>query len=193
MRHLMESLELPAHQEKRRVLERFANGATTLAVTLRRFPRKMWLYKASSDRRSIHESVWHLADSEVVEYVHYRRFIAEPGSPVLAIDPSAWCRNLGYFYQDVKEALGIIRVLRQAVYRSLRTLPEIAWTHVIEVPIHGRVSLDEWLVIRERYMSEHIRQMEEIYSEWFEITSLLKTATSTRKTPAESRLSDVSS
>jgi len=183
MNYLMESPELPAHQEKRRVLECFANGAATLSFTLRRFPRKMWLYKASSDRTSIHESVWHLADSEVVEYVHYRRFIAEPGSPALGIDPSTWCRNLGYFYQDVKEALGIIRVLRQAVYRSLRTLPEMAWTHVTEVPIHGRLSLDEWLVIRERYMSEHIRQMEAIYSEWLEITSLLRTPASTRKTP----------
>jgi hypothetical protein len=190
MNHLMESPELPAQQEKRRVLECFANGAATLGATLRRFPRKMWLYKASSDRKSIHESVWHLADSEVVEYVHYRRFTAEPGSPALGIDPSAWCRKLGYFYQDVKEALGIIRVLRQAVYRSLRTLPETAWTQVADVPIYGRLSLDEWLVIRERYMLEHIRQMEEIYSEWLEITSLLKTATSTRKTPpTESRAS----
>jgi hypothetical protein len=190
MAHWMEYSELSVNAEKRRVLECFGNGTAALGAALRRFPRRMWLYKASPDRVCIHETVWHLADSEVVEYVHYRRIIAEPGSPSLGIDPSAWSRNLGYFYQDVKEAMGIIRVLRQAIYRSLRTLPEIAWSHTAEVPIYGSVSLGEWLVIRERYMSEHIRRMEAIYSEWLEITSLVKTAISTRKTPpVESRAS----
>lgn len=133
----------------------------------------MSVYKAAPDHLSIHETVWHLADSEVVEYVHCRRFITKPGSPALGIDSSPWSHNHGYFYQDIKEAVRIIRALRTVVNRSLRTLPEIAWASTAEVPIYGRISLDEWLVIRER--------MEGIYSEWLEFTASAKAAAAMRK------------
>jgi hypothetical protein len=173
--------------ERRRALESFVNAPAMLDAALRRFPRKMWSYKKSFDHPSIHDTVWYLADSEAVEYVSCRRFIAEPGSAVSGIDSSAWNRGLGYFYQDIKEAMEMIRVLRRITYRLLKTLPERAWTYTAEHPIHGRLSLDEWLEIRENDYPEHIQQMEGIYTEWIEAASSGKTAISLRKSrPIES-------
>ena len=104
--------------ERRRVLESFGSAPATLEDALRRFPRKMWLYKASPDQPSIHDTVWYLADSEAMEYVACRRLIADPDSSAPGHDSAAWSRGLGYFYQDVKAALDIIRTLRRVTYFS---------------------------------------------------------------------------
>jgi hypothetical protein len=165
----------------RRTLESFGNGPATLSIALRQFPRKMWLYKSLAACPSIHEIVWELADREVIEYVFIRRFIADPGPWAIEIDPSASFGNLGFFYFDIKDAMGIIRALRRATYRFLESLPETAWTNAAEFPIHGRLSLGEWLEIRESYFPEHIKRMELIYSEWFEATSSSKAETDVRR------------
>ena len=172
------------------VLESFGNGAAVLCGALRRFPRRMWVHKPSPNRLSIHETVWHLADSEVVEYVNCRRFIAEPSSPPLGIDTFAWACGHRYFYQDIKEAVRIIRLLRNVVFCSLRALSPAVWSSTAEVPIYGRVSLDEWLEMRKRYFAEQLKRMEEIHSEWLEFTSLTKMARSSHKMrPVELRRS----
>jgi len=139
------------------------------------------VYKPCPNRLSIHETVWHLADSEVVEYVNCRRFITEPDSSALGINTFAWSCDHRYFYQDIKEAVQMIRVLRSVVYRSLRAVSQTTWAFTAEIPFHGRVSLEEWLAIRERYFAEQMRRMEGIYSEWLEVTSLTRAARSTHK------------
>jgi len=142
-----------------------------LAAAIRRFPRKMWLHKGSAAQPSIHDTVWYLADNEVVEYVACRRLIAQPGLAEPEIDFAAWSRSLGYFYQDVKAAMQIIRVLRRVTYRLLTTLPEDAWANTADLPMHGRVSLGEWLQIRESHFPEHIHRMERIHSEWMKASA----------------------
>jgi DinB family protein len=169
------------NSERRRALESFGNGAVLLTAALRRFPRKMWLYKKSQDSRSIHEVVWALADREVIEYIYCRRFVVDPGSPAVDIEPSAWPDRLGYFYHDIKDAMGIVRALRRSTYRFLASLPERAWTYTVEFPIHGQLSLEAWLGVRESYLPEQIQQMTGIYSEWLESTSAVKTVRTVRK------------
>lgn len=146
-------------------------------MALRQFPRKMWLHKKAPDQRSIHETIWQLADNEVTEYVNCRRFVT--GSPPAGIDPCGCCDNLGYFYQDVKQALGIIRSLRRATYHFLKQLPEDAWSNTTELPNHGPLSLAEWLEIRESYFPEQIQQMGKAYSEWRAASAFAKMRRST--------------
>jgi hypothetical protein len=170
--------------ERRRLLESFGSGPAMLAAALRRFPRRMWVYRPSANCPSIHETIWQLADSEVVEYVECRRLIAKLDSLAFGVDPSGWCSSLGYFYQDIKEAMGIIRLFRRVTYHLLKTLPEISWTNRVALPVHGDLSLDEWLEIRESCFPEHIERMERIYSQWIEAARPARTVTSTHKSPS---------
>jgi hypothetical protein len=163
---------------RRRMLESFRNGSTALSAALRRFPRKMWVYRESPNQPSIHETVCHLADTEVIEYVYCRSLVANPRLPIVEINSSAWSGSLGYFYEDIKEAMGVIRALRRVTYHFLLVLPEDSWTRTAELPVHGRVSLDEWLEIRESYLPEQIRRMERIHAAWCEATSATATSAS---------------
>ncbi len=75
--------------DRRQKVESFGRAPALLSAALRQFPKKMWLYKPSADRWSIHEIILHLADSEASAYMHCRRFIAEPGSQVRNLTPRA--------------------------------------------------------------------------------------------------------
>jgi hypothetical protein len=169
--------------ERRRVLESFGSAPALLEHALHRFPKKMWQYKASPDHPSIHDTVWYLADNEVMEYVSCRRLIAEPGSSPIAHDSAVWSRGLGYFYQDVKAAMEIIRTLRRVTYSLLKTLPEAAWTSSADFATHGRLSLDEWLTSRENHFPDYIQRMERIHSGWMEAVPSQKNLILTRRTP----------
>jgi hypothetical protein len=153
-------------EERRQKLESFGRAPALLSAALRRFPKKMWLYRVSSERWSIHEIILHLVDSEANAYIECRRMIAEPGSRVLAYDPSMWAGSLGYFHQSTKEALEIIRRLRRMTYQVLAALPEGVWANGVELTERGAVSLDTWLEEQERYVPRYVEQMKEVHQMW---------------------------
>jgi len=171
---------VPMNAERRRILESFRNGPTLLTAALRRFPRKMWVYKHASNGPSIHDSVCRIADNEVIEYLHCRALVANPESAATGIDSVSGSGRLGYFYQDIREALGIIRALRRFTYHFLEKLPEDLWTRASD----QHISLDQWLAIRESSYPEQIRRMERIYYEWLESSSSARTVAAACKTPS---------
>lgn len=152
-------------EERRQLLESFGWAPATLSAALRTFPRRMWVYKVSKNAGSIHDIVWQLADNEVIEFIYCRRFIADR-RPTLGVVGSS--DSLGYFYQNIKEAMAIIRALRSATYRFLQTLPEMAWDSAIELPTYGTLTLHQWLKFQERCIPEHVGKMHQIYVAWLD-------------------------
>src|SRR5208282_1660733 len=116
------------------MLESFGRAPALLSAVLRQLPKKMWLYKPSPERWSIHEIIVHLADSEASSYVRCRHLIAEPGKAVAEFDPARWAGSLGYFHQSTREALEIIRRLRKMTYQLLIALPEEVWDGTVNHP-----------------------------------------------------------
>src|ERR1700689_2688360 len=110
--------------ERRKMLESFGRAPALLSAVLRQFPKKMWLFKSSPERWSIHEVILHLADSEATAYIRCGRLIARPGSAVLSFDPALWAGSLGYFHQSSKEAMELIRRLRRMTHQLLKALQE---------------------------------------------------------------------
>lgn len=153
-------------EERRQKIESFGRAPDILRAALREFPKKMWLYKPAPDRWSIHEIILHLADSEANAYIRCRRLIAEPGKAVLTYDPSIWAGTLGYFHQSTKEALELLRRLRRMTHHLVAALPDSVWSHTVEHPEKGSLSLDEWLDLQERHIPHHIEHMKQNYEIW---------------------------
>ena len=152
--------------ERRRSLESFRKGPAMLTAALRQFPRKMWVYKHASDGLSIHDTVCRMADNEVIEYLHCRALVADPDFVTRGMASMEWSGSVGYFYQNVTEAVRSIRALRQFTYRFLEKLPEEVWTRAAA----HQISLEGWLANRECYYPKQIRGMERIYYGWLEVT-----------------------
>jgi hypothetical protein len=152
--------------ERRKMLESFGRAPALLSAILRQLPKKMWLYKPSPERWSIHEIILHLADSEASSYVRCRHLIAEPNVTVAEFDPARWAGNLGYFHQSTREALEITRRLRKMTYQLLVSVPEPVWSHLVEYPKEGSISLETWIERQERHIPHHMEQMRQNYGIW---------------------------
>src|ERR1700752_2471128 len=170
--------------DRRQKLESFGRAPALLSGALRQFPKKMWLYKPSTDHWSIHEIILHLADSEASAYLHCRRFIAEPGSQAPEFDAARWASSLGYFHQSTREALEIIRRLRKMTYQLLATLPDPIWSNAVEQPDDGLLRLEDWVDIQERHIPHHIEEMRQNYELWLKANPPRKPATPSGRSSA---------
>jgi len=173
--------------ERNEMLESFSRGPALLSSGLRRFPKKMWLYKPAPDRWSIHEIILHLADSEATAYIRCRGFIAQPGRQVLDIDPARWAGSLGYYYQSSHEALEIIPRLRRMTCRLLANLSSAVWAAEVQHPKLGPMTLERWVSLQERHIPHHLHQMLHNYEEWLKTHPPRKPAQATQHPAMASR------
>jgi DinB family protein len=173
---------------RQKMLESFGGAPAMLSLVLRQFPKKMWLYKLTPERWSIHEIIMHLADSEASGYVRCRQFIAEPGRSEAEFDAARWARSLGYYYQSTREALEIVRRLRKVTYHLLVTLPETVWSHRVDNPIDGNSSLEDWVERQERHIPHHIEEMKQNYEIWLTTHPPRKSASTPPRPSAPTRM-----
>lgn len=162
---------------RQQIVELFGQGPTLLSDTLRRCPKKMWLYRPAPPQWSIHEIILHLADSEAYGYICCRQFIAEPGSGIAEYDASAWAASLGYFHQSTREALSMVARLRHMTHQILRFVPGSVWAHTMLVPKKGTITLDRWLELQAHHIPHHIEQIERNWDDWAKTHRQRKPAT----------------
>lgn len=159
------------------MIDLFGRGPALLDETLRRCPKKMWLYRPAPRRWSTHEIILHLADSEAYAYICCRQFIAEPGSGIAEYDAGAWAASLGYFHQSTREALGLVSRLRKMTHQILRFVPEAVWGHTTQTPSKGTITLDRWLEIQANHIPHHIEQIQQNFQDWSKTHKQRKSAT----------------
>jgi len=152
--------------ERQQKIESYGNAYTKLVAALQQLPKEMWQFRAAPGDWTIHEIVVHITDSEVNSYIRCRRFIAEPGKPLLAYDEEQWAKALAYHSQSTDDALALFKWLRRNTYQIIRGLPESTWVNSAYHPENGTMNLDDWLDVYERHVPEHIAQMERVYQAW---------------------------
>jgi hypothetical protein len=144
----------------------YGNAPALLVDALQQFPQEVWRFKPAPDQWSIHEIVIHISDSEANSYIRCRKCIAEPGQAVMAYDEHQWAAALRYHDQSMEEALDLIKWLQLRTYKLIQSLPDSVWSHTLEHPENGTLSLDDWLDVYERHIPDHIDQMKGVYVAW---------------------------
>jgi hypothetical protein len=147
-------------------IDRYGSAYDLLQQALRRFPKEMWHFRASAQDWTIHEIVLHITDSEANSYVRCRRGIAEPGSTVLGYDETTWAKALHYHDQSIEDAVELFRFLRGNTYKLIKTLPESTWANTMNHTENGVMTLDDWLDIYARHVSDHVDQMGRVFAAW---------------------------
>ncbi len=89
-------------------IESYGKAYETLIAGVRQFPEEMWDFRDEHGCWSIREHLAHIADSEANSYIRCRRFIAEPGQPLMAYDENGWAASLGYPQQDTETVPGAV-------------------------------------------------------------------------------------
>jgi len=151
--------------ERQRKLESYGNAYAVLIEAIKQFPKEMWHFKPK-DGWSIHAILVHITDSEANSFVRCRRAIAEPGSVVMGYNESQWAVALHYENQSAEDALELFRWLRHNSYMLIKDQPESVWANTIDHSESGRMTLDDWLDVYDRHITDHIAQMRCVYDEW---------------------------
>jgi hypothetical protein len=172
-------------EDLRRELDSFGRGPSILQAALRRFPKKMWCYQPSADHGSIHDTVIHLADSEVSSYVQCRQCIANPESTELKFDGPRWARSLHYFEQSALGAIQVIFQLRKSTHSLLSSIPDHLWDNTVLDEALGSITLKRWLTVQERHIPGHIDQMRENYNAWVATHPFRRSARTQRNAPRQ--------
>ena len=150
----------------------YGNAASELDAALKRLPREMWHFRDEHGCWSIHEHIVHITDSEVNSYIRCRRLIAEPGLDLMAYDENRWAAALDYHSIDTEGAVELFRILRRQTFELVRNLPESAWSNTCYHPENGDTTLDDWLEVYERHVSEHVEYMQQTYKVWQKANSV---------------------
>jgi hypothetical protein len=140
-------------------IESFGNRFELVKAALKGLPKEVLCFKPSAADWSVHEIIVHLTDAEANGYVRLRRFIAEPGSRVMAYDQDRWAKKLDYQAQNAEEAMELFKLLRSTSYALLVRLPETAWTNTVQHSENGVMTLEDWLETYENHVTAHINQI----------------------------------
>ncbi len=147
-------------------IESYSKGYENLVVGLNKMPEEMRKFKPATDKWSVHEIIIHMADSEVNSYSRARKFIAEPGSTIMAYDQDELAIKTNYHQQSIADALELFKCLRKMTYNVIKDLPEESWNNSVYHPENGKMTLDDWLVTYENHVTVHVNQMRRNLNEW---------------------------
>ena len=159
--------------QRARKIESYGNAYAELTEALVQFPSDMWRFRDEHGCWSIHEHIVHIADSEANSYIRCRRLIAEPGESLMAYDENRWAAELDYHSRSAEDAIQLFRFLRQQNYVLIKSLPESAWSNTAYHPENGSMTLDDWLDIYERHITDHVGYMRENYAAWVEAKGIV--------------------
>lgn len=111
---------------------------------------------------SVVEVVQHMADAELVWAYRLRLVAAQNGAELTGYDQDRWATALGYRDAGLENALGQLRLLRDANLRLLRSLTPSQWLHVGRHAERGEESIEHMVGLYAGHDLVHLRQLERI-------------------------------
>ena len=141
------------------LLERFRRGAELVAVSITGAAGSELDYAPEPGKWSIRQIVAHLADTEIVGAMRFRRVIAEDEPKLEPFDQNAWASNLDYARRKTSQALETFRRIRGENYELLKDLPEAAFERAGVHAERGRLTLKQLLQGFAEHAENHVAQM----------------------------------
>lgn len=155
--------------EREALIEKYRTAFDEFVAALNLIPKEAWLFKPAPKEWSVHQVIVHVTDSETNGYLRARRFVAEPGEPIMAYDQDVWADKLDYHHTSTEDALETTRLVRKLTYELLIRLPDDVWDNSVVHPEFSEpYTFEKWLRIYADHPREHARQITENYRLWKE-------------------------
>jgi hypothetical protein len=153
--------------ERDSLIESYRTAYDEFVIALSAIPKEAWLFKPAPKEWSVHQVIVHLADSETNSYLRARRFLAEPGQPLMAYDQDVWADNLDYHNQSTDDALQVTKWVRKMTYDLIKDLPDKVWSNTVIHPQYDEpYGFERWLKIYANHPREHAGQIRDNHAAW---------------------------
>ena len=105
------------------------------------------------------EVVCHLVDSDQAWCHRMKRVIAEENPLLIGYDESRFTAGLAYHQNELAEALGLLEAMRRQMARTLRAVPESAWSRTGVHSERGLVTLADMLRAEVEHVPHHLKHI----------------------------------
>lgn len=148
--------------DRSELLERFRRGPEVVAAALTGAAGSEVDYTPAPGQWSVRQIVAHLADSEIVGCMRFRRTIAEDNPTIEWYDEKAWAERLDYGKRKYSASLDTFRRVRSENYELLKDLEEEAWSRPCTHSKTGPMTLADLLKIYAEHAEAHAMQIRRV-------------------------------
>ena len=153
------------------LLERFRRGPELVAVATTGASGAQLDFSPAPGKWSVRQIACHLADSEMVGAIRFRRVVAEENPQLGDYDRDAWARKLDYGKRKISYALEGFRRMRADNYQLLHSLPEEVFSQTATHPARGTMTLLDLLRLYAEHAEKHAQQIMSIRQQYKESKS----------------------
>jgi hypothetical protein len=147
------------------VLEMQREAPHTVARLIAGAPEEKLLRRPAPKKWSVVEIIAHLAEDELSSSWRYRQMIEHNGLRLLGFDQDEWARLGDYRSWNVRDALEMFRLLREANLRMLNMLSPDEWERAGEHAERGRFTVRELASHMAAHDINHIQQIERLLAQ----------------------------
>jgi hypothetical protein len=156
-------------KERNEKIELYCRGFELLKTVLSEVPGEAMKFKPEPKEWSIHEIIFHIADSESNAASRARKLIAEPGGVLMGYDQDIWAAKLNYHEQSLEDALETTRLVRKTTYELLKRQPDKVFAHTVKHPEYSEpYTFEQWINIYSAHIPGHIEQIRNNVKLWRE-------------------------
>ena len=152
--------------ERQQRIDQYERGPLRIHDALDLVPDEAVKWRPAPGKWSVHEVIYHCADSEMNGAVRLRYVLAENDPLLMGYDQDAWARILDYHARPLEPALAVVEAVRANTTVLLRMLADEAWSRAGRHSESGPYSVESWLRIYSDHLEGHARQIERNLDAW---------------------------
>ena len=145
-------------EEREALVDQYKDGYRVVAEALLKATPEELEAKPSAAAWSAREIVHHLADSEMIAAVRFRRLLAEERPTFEPRDQDVFARRLHYD-RPHELSLELFKAARESTGELMNCLSEEEWLREGTHTKYGRLGLDTWLKIYGPHAHRHAEQI----------------------------------
>ena len=109
-------------------LDLYEKGFSELKTALDSVTDDVLSFTPASDHWTAKQIAIHLADTEGIYFIRFRRAIGESGAELLGFKNDDWAKDLKYSEQDLNFNMQVLDFMRQSNFRILKSMPDNFWS-----------------------------------------------------------------
>jgi len=144
---------------RRELIERYRDGYNQVSNALAGFPKDKLTAHPLAGKWSAAEIVHHLADSETISGIRFRRLLVEENPLIEGYDQDIFADRLHYNVRDMAPALEAFRNARSTTAQLFETMSDDDWKRAGTHTESGTYSAEDWLGIYAAHAHNHAAQI----------------------------------
>lgn len=145
--------------ERQELIDRYADGYNEVLRALEGFPTNKLTAHLISGKWSAAEIIHHLADSEMISAIRWRRLLVEDNPVIQAYPEAVYAERLVYNSRDIAPALEAFKAARATTVQLLERMTEEDWQRKGTHSEAGAYGAEIWLKTYAAHAHDHAGQI----------------------------------